>query len=363
MKVDEHERVWKHVAGVVRRKGIPQYVQNWRYATDDGPPVTSMYEVARRLREYHHHTFLSRPNGGMMPISPETDDDDDDGTTADDTKEIRSPSLLPPTLPLREKRTRRLSSREQDRLLRRPPVFELLYTDDEAKGKKGRGIGVMRLFTFAMSGLSKEASSERSFQLGRAIRAQFRTWRERDSIRGLILDLRKHSGGNFWPVLYGLSDLLVDVPLFAWVSEASVPPVSGPRSKKWLRIERIAEDEMYGTSTTTFDTSRRPPPRLAIDHFPVAVLVGDHTSSSGEIAAALFQGKSNVRSFGTPTSGELTVNEGYGVPHGYTLYLTVTLVATTDGRVEERIRPDVVTTRPLQASLKWMAHSSHRCVV
>lgn len=342
MNEQEHQRVWKHVAGEVRREGIPSYVRSWRYATDDGPPVSSIHEIARRLREYHHHTFLSRPNGTF--VSSEAD-----ATGA------RAGSDSP-----REKRTRRLSPREQDRLLRRPPAFEVLlhppsHVGSEADatengGGGGGGVGIMRLFTFALSGLSKEAASERSFRLGRCIRAQFRAWRERDRIRGLILDLRRHSGGSFWPVLYGLSDLLVNVPLFAWVSDANVP---SPRSKKWLRIERIAEDEMYGTSTTAFDASRAPP-ELAVAPFPVAVLVGDRTSSSGEIAAALFQGKRDVRSFGTPTSGELTANAGYGAPHGYALTLTVSLVATTDGRVEERIRPDVVTARPLSVALRWM---------
>lgn len=52
------------------------------------------------------------------------------------------------------------------------------------------------------------------------------------------------------------------------------------------------------------------PYRLAKPNPPIAVLTGDHTSSSGEAAYIAFRGRSNVKSFGAATDGRTTSNHG-----------------------------------------------------
>ena len=40
-------------------------------------------------------------------------------------------------------------------------------------------------------------------------------WNKLD-INGLIIDVSKHSGGNMWPIVYGLNDILGNTTLFSW---------------------------------------------------------------------------------------------------------------------------------------------------
>jgi C-terminal processing protease CtpA/Prc len=75
---------------------------------------------------------------------------------------------------------------------------------------------------------------------------------------------------------------------------------------------------------------------------PVAVLTGERTMSSGEALAVAFRGRRNARSFGRPTRGLSTSNEGISLSDGATLVLTTAVFADRTGRTYGGpIRPDV----------------------
>ena len=64
---------------------------------------------------------------------------------------------------------------------------------------------------------------------------------------------------------------------------------------------------------------------------PVAVLTGPLTSSSGEAVALAFRGRAATRSFGYATQGLSTWNDGFELPDGAMLILTVAVMADRDG--------------------------------
>ena len=87
------------------------------------------------------------------------------------------------------------------------------------------------------------------------------------------------------------------------------------------------------------------PPVVRLQHkpTPVAVLTGRSTISSGEIVAVAFRGQALTRSFGQPTKGLSTANEGFELSDGAELALTVSIyVDRTGQRYGAASMPDVM---------------------
>jgi hypothetical protein len=171
---------------------------------------------------------------------------------------------------------------------------------------------------------------------------------------GLVLDFRKHSGGNMWPLMAAFERYLLDVPLFAWRSTAA-----SPRDRVWMTMVRRDQEDPSNVNrffqtyeTVDTEAARRPP--LRDRRIRVAVLLGPKTYSSGELVAAAFCGKQRVRSFGSVTGGGLSVNEGFPVDRTLTLNLTVQLVCTVAGRLIEHIVPDVACDDPEEKAVQWL---------
>ena len=154
-----------------------------------------------------------------------------------------------------------------------------------------------------------------------------------------------------WPALAALRPLLgagsvgafVDAAghqQYAWKLGASNAPLIGQR--------------YVAKGMPTFGASRE----------PAAVLVGERTSSSGEMIATAFQGRPATRSFGAPSSGYTT--NVYNPPDAYgnLLGIATTYIADRNGRkVFPRVLPDVPvaadakadTDATLDAALAWLA--------
>jgi carboxyl-terminal processing protease len=143
-----------------------------------------------------------------------------------------------------------------------------------------------------------------------------------------IVDLRKNSGGNCWPMLAGIGPLLGDGVCGYFVRESR---------KTAFRYE--AGIVYHGSMITCkvnnpvlIDKSKR---------MQIAVLTGTGTSSAGEVLALAFKGMDNVRLMGEPTSGYTTANTTYDLLDGSTLVLTVCREADRTGKVYEgKIQPD-----------------------
>ena len=74
---------------------------------------------------------------------------------------------------------------------------------------------------------------------------------------------------------------------------------------------------------------------------PVAVLTGPKTASAGEAIVVAFRGRPSTRSFGEPTAGVPTANQGFRLSDGALLVLTVAVDADRTGRTyDSTIPPD-----------------------
>jgi carboxyl-terminal processing protease len=151
---------------------------------------------------------------------------------------------------------------------------------------------------------------------------------DKQGTNGWIIDLRKNTGGNCWPMLAGLGPLLGDGVCGYFVSAREKIPISykdGAASQgKYVRCR---------VSTNGY--------KLKEDKKPIIVLTGRRTVSSGEIVALAFKGKEQVYFYGEPTAGYTTANATYTLSDNSMLVLTVCMEADRNGKIcEGKIIPD-----------------------
>lgn len=155
---------------------------------------------------------------------------------------------------------------------------------------------------------------------------------------GWIVDLRRNTGGNNWPMLAALGPLL---------GHGVIGHFCSPRAKTcaW-----IYEDDKI--SVTSSSRKWLPYPLSAAgggevqlcDFPPVAVLIGKNTISAGEIVAIAFKGRPNTRFFGENTAGLTTAVKGYELIDHAVLFLAVEEDADRNGnRYPDGIHPDELT--------------------
>jgi carboxyl-terminal processing protease len=130
-------------------------------------------------------------------------------------------------------------------------------------------------------------------------------------VSGWVIDLRRHTGGNMWPVIAGLGPILGPGPVGAFVD------ADGVVTRRWS-----------GSAS-----------RASV--VPVAVLQGPLTGSSGEALVVSFRGRPVSRTFGQCTYGLPTANQPFALADGALLFLTTAREADRSGRVYDGpIEPD-----------------------
>jgi C-terminal processing protease CtpA/Prc len=152
-----------------------------------------------------------------------------------------------------------------------------------------------------------------------------------------IIDLRKNSGGNCWPMLAGMGPLLGNGVCGFFVRKARVTSI------------RYQDGNAMHGNTIMCKTSK--PVMLSDEQRQqIVVLTGPKTSSSGEILALAFKGMPQVRLMGEPTAGLTTANTTYDLFDGSTLVLTICHEADRSGKIcEGRIIPDdLIKPNPLR---------------
>lgn len=149
-----------------------------------------------------------------------------------------------------------------------------------------------------------------------------------------IIDLRANTGGNCWPMIAGMGPLLGE-----GVCGYFVFP---DKRKAWVYKEGAAMHDANIIAKTSGNGYKLKTPVKQI-----AVLVGPNTSSSGEILALAFKGKSNTTLFGLPTAGFTTANSTYTLRDNSILVLSVCKEADRSGVVcDGKIIPDQQVTTP-----------------
>jgi carboxyl-terminal processing protease len=163
---------------------------------------------------------------------------------------------------------------------------------------------------------------------------------------GWVVDLRSNTGGAIAPMLAGLGPLLGDAPLGAF-----------------RHAQGQVDSWKVGYGMPGYI---RQGPDLSKSR--VAVLTGEQTASSGEIAAVAFRGRAHTRSFGAPTAGLSTANADFPLPDGSMIILTTAMDLDRNGHAYgDKIQPDqrVETTDSkndavLDAAEDWLAETG-RC--
>ena len=199
---------------------------------------------------------------------------------------------------------------------------------------KGTRVGIL---SFYACSFRYDRTADRAIldEQAHSVASAVRQWYTK--IDGLIIDLRNHSGGDIYPFLVGLGDILEGVTMYSWGH--------APTTRK-QRTWEIGGTTKIGAFTTD---------RLKC-RFPVAVLIGPTTASAGEANAAMFYNKPNVKTFGQDTAGFLSGNVVLTVYGNIEMQFTSALVTTSDGTFhkDQLIRPNVTTKRPLQDAIAWI---------
>lgn len=167
---------------------------------------------------------------------------------------------------------------------------------------------------------------------------------------GWVVDLRENTGGNMWPMLAAIGPIAGPGVLGHFVGE------EGEQLGSWL----------YRNGVASLTSQKRTEDKIAVSDspfqpgdpdLPVAVLVSEQTSSSGEAAAIAFIGRQDTRLFGTATGGLTTANNTFRMSDDLQINLPIAYMADRlgnphDPRVEphEYIAPDMV----LEHAKRWL---------
>ncbi len=175
---------------------------------------------------------------------------------------------------------------------------------------------------------------------------------------GWVVDLRRNSGGNMWPMLAGVGPIVGEGDNVGAFVDAN------GNVTKWFYVA--------GASGTTNGLTRqiaaavdRAPYVLRNANPPVAVLTDNRTASSGEAIAVAFRGRPSARSFGNATTGVPTANSAHQLSDGAVIWLMVALDMDRTGRqYVDPIPPDesiATTSGPatddnvVTAALAWLS--------
>jgi hypothetical protein len=171
-----------------------------------------------------------------------------------------------------------------------------------------------------------------------------------------IVDLRRNTGGNMWPMLAGLGPILDEGNL------GSLRKNDGTHEYWWYRSGKSGLGDEVG-ATVSVEHER------GAQRGQVALLVGPLTASSGEAVALSFVGAADTRLFGMKTRGQTTGNELFALSDGAMLNLATSVMTDRFGQVyPQGIEPQVIVAetpgaRPLdeqpavQAAVEWLAQS------
>jgi carboxyl-terminal processing protease len=157
---------------------------------------------------------------------------------------------------------------------------------------------------------------------------------------GWVVDLRRNTGGNMWPMLGGIGPVLGEGKVGAFVDPDGNATEWHYRPEGAGTVQPGAEFTLLARPTGGAYVLRRPWP-------PVAVLTGPLTGSSGEAIVTAFRGRPGARSFGRGTYGVSTANRAYRLSDGAMLHLTVSTFADRTGRLYGGvIEPDEPVSAP-----------------
>ena len=167
-----------------------------------------------------------------------------------------------------------------------------------------------------------------------------------------IVDLRYNGGGNMYPMMQGIADLIGNGAI------GSVVAHDGRKLSTWT----IRDSDFYYDEYRAVDLDGGCMP--AKDP-KIAVLISQYTASSGEAVAVAFKGRPNTRFFGLDTAGLITVTDwtqlggdliasisiGYYADRNSNVYRTY---VSPDRKIEFLINEAPERDVMIQEAIKWL---------
>lgn len=184
-------------------------------------------------------------------------------------------------------------------------------------------------------------------------------------INGWIVDLRGNTGGNMYPMIAGLGPLIGEGILGYFIDRKGGTEywsyINGSVICKYLekdndkRIENIAHHNKNKTIIHIIDYYK-----VKNSNARIAVLIGNQTSSSGEMTTISFIGKNNVKLFGQTTGGYTTGNVSFILSDSSGIALAASISADRNmKKYNGGIIPDVIvdnyySENCVNAAIKWL---------
>ncbi|RYE00894.1 MAG: hypothetical protein EOP50_02955 [Sphingobacteriales bacterium] len=167
-------------------------------------------------------------------------------------------------------------------------------------------------------------------------------------LQGWVVDLRNNTGGNCAPMLLGVAPLLGDGVITRAVDYAGRWDSTELRNGLFARPDSSDPDIAPGCV-------------LRGGALPVGVLTNGNCGSSGEVVVLAFRGRPRTQSFGSPTAGYTSSNEGFRLSDGAVLLVTVGRGGDRNRNLfDAGIPPDVAieeqagTDAVLAAAIRWL---------
>ncbi|MCU0238043.1 MAG: S41 family peptidase [Pyrinomonadaceae bacterium] len=167
-----------------------------------------------------------------------------------------------------------------------------------------------------------------------------------------IVDLRYNGGGNMYPMMEGLGNLIGDGIV------GKVSDFEGKILSTWT----IKDADFYYDDYLAADL----PNTCKIKKMPkIAVLISQYTASSGEAVAVAFKGRPNTKIFGLKTAGLITVTDWTPINTDLFASISVAFYADRNNKIyREYIEPDefsefILTDdfkrdETLQKAIQWL---------
>lgn len=186
------------------------------------------------------------------------------------------------------------------------------------------------------------ANKEIGNQFAEKIQNMIKKLDSENNIKGWVIDLRKNTGGNMYPMIAGLGSLVGEGNLGYFVTK--------DRKDTWNY-----ENGKMGSYQYTI------PQKINSSDKKIAILIGKKTASAGEATAIAFIGKNNVKLFGQPSGGYTSANRSFRLSDGKSIALAVSFEMDRTGKeYQNEIIPDVIIKPEankdldLETAQKWI---------
>jgi len=150
-------------------------------------------------------------------------------------------------------------------------------------------------------------------------------------IKGWIIDLRLNTGGNIYPIMLGLKDLIGDNIVFGGFRDAQNQPTGTWEVKAG---QMLIDGVVLNRKATLTHPLKK--------NIPLVVLTSCYTASAGEMTAIALIGRKNTTIVGEPTADYTTAVQGFMINDHAGINLSTDYVVDRNQQIYKgNVKPDV----------------------